>query len=402
MASVGFEFRYCTGGQPPTVALLSCDELLKAGDLASYEGDHVTAAGSEDEKLVGVVLDIDPGRAAAAKASVVTDADAVYAVADRGARVAGASLGLNGGRGTHGVRLSDDGPLEVVVDCVEGEVTLVRIKLDRHHEVVIAPDLGLNRPNVTPERERALVIAAAVGDPKASAALVEAFLPAISAVARLYRHTPGVEHAELVQEGVVGLLRALKRFDPTLGTPFWAYSSWWVRQAMQQLVAEVTRPIVLSDRALRSLARIREARRSFLQENGREPSVDEIAAAAGLARHQAYNLLAIERTPRGLEEAAGSPDSSATLADLIVDPDAEGEYAGVLARLEIEQVRDLTEGLAERERRILCEHYGLDRPARTLREIGDELGLSAERVRQIEEQALGRLRAAVSTPQSAA
>jgi RNA polymerase sigma factor (sigma-70 family) len=251
---------------------------------------------------------------------------------------------------------------------------------------------------LSPKRERDLLVAAAVGDPTATADLVEAFLPAISGVGRLYRNTPGVERSELLQEGVVGLLRAVKRYDATLGTPFWAYASWWVRQAMQQLVAQVTRPIVLSDRALRGLARIRDARRDLAQKHGREPTTDEVAVKAGLTRAQAEDLFAIERPSRALEEPAGSFDGSGTVADLIEDPGAESEFAQVLERIEIDQVRALTEGLGERERVILAAHYGLGRPAQTLREIGDDLGVSPERVRQLEERALGRLRDAVLTP----
>jgi RNA polymerase sigma factor (sigma-70 family) len=258
--------------------------------------------------------------------------------------------------------------------------------------------IGPTRHTLPPERERELVMAAAVGDQAACSELVEAFLPAIGGVARRYRHTPGVERAELMQEGVVGLLRAAKRYDATLGTPFWAYASWWVRQAMQQLVTEITRPIVLSDRAMRGLARIQEARRALLQEHGREPTEDELAVAAKLTREQVVSLLSIERPARALEEGIGGADGSATLADVIADPEAESEFSGVLERMEIDAVRDLTDKLGERERTVLFDHYGLDRPPRTLREIGEDLGVSAERVRQIEEHALAQLRAAVVAP----
>ncbi|MCW3029991.1 MAG: polymerase, sigma 32 subunit, RpoH, partial [Solirubrobacterales bacterium] len=109
--------------------------------------------------------------------------------------------------------------------------------------------------------ERALVLAALRGGERAREDLIEALRPAIASVARRYRHTHGVTHAELMQEGVVGLLNGLERYDPQRGVPFWVYASWWVRQAMQQLISEVSRPTVLSDRAQRGLARIREARR---------------------------------------------------------------------------------------------------------------------------------------------
>src|SRR5207248_3815401 len=111
--------------------------------------------------------------------------------------------------------------------------------------------------------ERRLVDEAIAGERQARAQLVEAFLPVIASVASNYRSSQRITRTELVQEGVVGLLRALERFDPTRGTPFWAYASWWVRQAMQQLVAELTRPVVMSDRALRQLSKIKDAAASL-------------------------------------------------------------------------------------------------------------------------------------------
>jgi RNA polymerase primary sigma factor len=392
----GFEFRYCLEGRTPAVATISCAEPLTPGDLIDYTSECAVPAGPGSTHLVGVVLDVERRDSANTVARVITNADAVYAVADSDPRLAGASLGVRGGSGTQSVEPSDDGELEVVVECSGADdVSLVRIKLDRHYELAIAPGVRLRAPELTPKRERDLVVAAAVGDPVAIADLVEELMPAISGIGRLYRNTPGVDRAELLQEGVVGLLRAVKRYDATLGTPFWAYASWWVRQSMQQLVAQVTRPIVLSDRALRGLARIRDARRELAQKHGREATTDEVAAAAGLTREQAEGLLAIERPSRALEEPVGSFESTGTLADIIEDPEAETAYARVLERMQIDQVRALTAELGEREREILADHYGLGRPARTLREIGDDLGVSPERVRQLEERALAQLRNSV-------
>ena len=213
--------------------------------------------------------------------------------------------------------------------------------------------------------------AAAAGDAVACEQLVEAFLPSIAGVASIYRSTPGVDRAELMQEGVVGLLKAARRYDPARGTPFWAYASWWVRQAMQQLVAEMTRPVALSDRPLRGLARIKEARAKHLQDHGREPSITELVTATGPARKQVESLIAIERTPRGLDEpVSGEEGATGTLQDLVEDPVAEDQYQHVLDRMEIEFVRGLTDGLSERERNILllalrpglpCADAGADR-----------------------------------------
>jgi RNA polymerase sigma factor (sigma-70 family) len=254
-------------------------------------------------------------------------------------------------------------------------------------------------PHLSPEAERRLVAAAAAGAPHACDRLVEAFWPAIRNAARVYRGVPAVNDAELMQEGVVGLLRALARFDPELGTPFWGYASWWVRQAMQQLVAELRRPIVLSDRALRRLARVRDARRAFAQDHRREPTIQDLVVATGIARRHIESLLAAERPTRGLDEHPGSgdDDSAPSLGDQLADPGAQDAYEHVADLSEIETVRDLPDALSARERGILRAHYGFDGPPMTLREIAGGLDVSAERVRQIEERALDTLRAAVAS-----
>jgi RNA polymerase primary sigma factor len=225
--------------------------------------------------------------------------------------------------------------------------------------------------------------------------LVEEYTPRIGNVARAYRHSPGVDPGELVQEGVVGLLRALERFDPELGTPFWPYAAWWVRQAIQRLISERCSPIVLSDRALRQLARVRRARQVWVQAHAREPTLGELAEATEMTRAHMQSLLAAMRRPRGLDARTGPDDEGGwTPGERLADPQAEDPYERVPEAVAAEQLPGLLAALSSRELLILRGRFGLDGPERTLRELGNELDLSAERVRQIEQEALNKLRSA--------
>ena len=245
--------------------------------------------------------------------------------------------------------------------------------------------------------ERRLIDDAQAGDRRAREELVEAFLPLIAGVARVYRGSQTITRLELMQEGVVGLLRALERYDPTLGVPFWGYAAWWVRQAMQQLIAELTRPLVLSDKALRQLSQLKRAHGEYLVEHGREPSGSELAASTGLSHAQVGEMLALERAPRSMDEPVqGAESELGAFGELLADPLATDAYEQLLDHSEIEQIRALLSSLNDRERMILRARYGLDGPEESLRDIGERIGLSGERVRQIEQRALGKLRAAAS------
>jgi RNA polymerase primary sigma factor len=246
-----------------------------------------------------------------------------------------------------------------------------------------------------------LVIAAECGDSDACRRLVEAFIPAIASLARSFQ-SAGIGRQELLQEGVASLLFAARRYDVALQTPFWAYASFWVRKGMQELVAELKGPMALSDRAVRELARVAHARRDHLLTHGREPSSAELSVATGLTHEQLARLETAGRPPRSTQETTSDDaDSGSTLGDTIVDHEAERAYQQVVDDLEILHVRDLTAQLDERERHVIQAHYGLGRPGRTLSDIGAELGLTAERVRQIEVAALARLRAILSEPAAA-
>jgi RNA polymerase primary sigma factor len=239
--------------------------------------------------------------------------------------------------------------------------------------------------------ERALILRAKAGGPRDREELVKWFAPMIAGVARVYRRS-SVDREELMQEGVVGLLRALERYEPERGVPFWGYAVWWVRQAMQQVVSELSRPIVLSDRALRQLARIKGAQRQFEQAHRHEPSPLELAPLVGLPRWQIESLTRADRNTRGLDEpAAGERSTGTSLAELLADVPAQDAYERVDQRELASTVPSLLAHLDERERTIIRSRYGLDRPAQTLREVAPNLGISAERVRQIEHDALEKL-----------
>jgi RNA polymerase sigma factor (sigma-70 family) len=254
---------------------------------------------------------------------------------------------------------------------------------------------ALVRPSPTGfggRRRTPLLRAAQRGDHAAREQLVGEYLPLIARAARNYSGSAGLQTEELVQEGVVGLLIALERYDPELGAPFWAYASWWVRRRMQRLVAELCLPLILSDRAFRQLADVAHARREHERAHRCVPSADELAARTGYSREQVDSLTCVALPQRSLDEPlARDGDGAGTLGAALADVAAEDRYEEVERRSERDSLRSRSNGLCDQERTVLRARYGFDGPARTLRDIGSELGLSAERVRQIQQVALAKL-----------
>jgi RNA polymerase primary sigma factor len=251
--------------------------------------------------------------------------------------------------------------------------------------------------------DHAELVLAAKQDRARREELVETFRPLIGSVARRYEGRATIGRQELMQQGVVGLLQALERYDPSLGTPFWAYACWWVRQAMQQMVSELAGPVVLSDRAHRALSRLTAARHAYLQEHRREPTRSDLAAASGLDEGHVDSLMTAARRPRGLDEPVEHLDGPARFGDLLADPRAEEAFECVSSDPAVGRVRAALAHLGERERFVVSGRFGLGGDERTLRAIAADLHLSAERVRQIEQHALEALRtAAIAPPSSAA
>jgi RNA polymerase primary sigma factor len=241
------------------------------------------------------------------------------------------------------------------------------------------------------EAERELVLAAKERHGEARTQLIDTFRPLIASYARHYRTSPRVGRPELMQQGAVGLLRALERFDTKRGTPFWAYAAWWVREAMQELISDLSRPVVLSDRAERQLARINDARHTHLRKWGRDASLVEIAASTGLGLQQVASLVAAGRPSRSLDEPVRARGVDARVGDQIADASAEEAFDAAQWPIDVSMLRSLLQVLSPRERRVVMARFAVDCTARTLRQLGVELGISAERVRQIEVRALDRL-----------
>ena len=247
------------------------------------------------------------------------------------------------------------------------------------------------------EADRELLEAAKAHDRRALEAVVRAYLPRVAALSRRFQ-ARNVERTELTQEGVAALLQALERYDPSQGTPFWAYARPTVERAMRRLVAELGDAVVLGDHALRRLSRLRTAEQELMQERRRLPSGEEIVERAGVKRETAEQVLAGGSTPRSLQEPilTREGDVIGLFGDLVDDPRAQDAYDRVLDEVEAQELLPLLAVLSDRERRILEWHHGLDGEAQTQTQIAECLGISVSRVRQIERRAL-----APSSPQRA-
>lgn len=281
--------------------------------------------------------------------------------------------------------LDDEDEVEIIddVDVLEGVSTEDPVRM-------YLKEIG-NVPLLTTEQEVELAKRVEAGDEEAKKQLTEANLRLVVSIAKKYVGR-GMPFLDLIQEGNMGLMKAVDKFDYTKGFKFSTYATWWIRQAITRAIADQARTIRIPVHMVETINKLIRIQRQLLQDLGREPTPEEIGAEMDMPTEKVREILKIAQEPVSLETPIGEEDDS-HLGDFIEDQDATSPADAAAYELLKEQLEGVLDTLTDREENVLRLRFGLDDGrTRTLEEVGKVFGVTRERIRQIEAKALRKLR----------